>query len=61
VYKTFQVYERARLRFEAQFGNVFNRTDFCDPNTNFSAGSFGQVNTQCNQPRSIQFGLRFDY
>ena len=29
----------------------------CDPNTNWSSGSFGPVNTQCNQPRSIQLGL----
>jgi hypothetical protein len=53
--------EPARMRFEAQFGNIFNRTLFCDPNTNWSAGSFGTVNTQCNQPRSIQFGLRVDF
>ena len=43
------------------FGNIFNRTLFCDPNTNWSAGSFGTVNTQCNQPRSIQFAVRFDF
>ena len=49
------------MRFDAEFGNIFNRTDFCDPNTNFSAGSFGTINTQCNQPRSIQFGLKFTY
>ena len=50
-----------RMRFEAQFGNIFNRTTFCDPNTNFSSPAFGTVNTQCNQARSVQFGLRFDY
>lgn len=61
VFKNFPIRERAKVRFEAQFGNIFNRTVFCDPNTNFSSGSFGQVSTQCNQPRSIQFGLRLDY
>jgi hypothetical protein len=61
IFKVFPLKEQLKMRFEAEFGNIFNRTDFCDPNTNFSAGSFGQVNTQCNQPRSIQFGLRFDY
>jgi hypothetical protein len=61
IFKVFPVKERLKMRFEAEFGNIFNRTDFCDPNTNFSAGSFGNVNTQCNQPRSIQFALRFDY
>jgi hypothetical protein len=62
VFKVFPIKERLNLRFEALMGNIFNRTDFCDPNTNFSAGSgFGQVSTQCNQPRSIQFGLKLNY
>lgn len=61
IFKNFPIKERAKVRFEAQFGNIFNRVDFCYPNTNFSDASFGQVNTQCNQPRSIQLGLRLDY
>ena len=61
IFKNFPIKERAKVRFEAQFGNIFNRVDFCYPNTNFSDSSFGQVNTQCNQPRSIQLGLRLDY
>jgi hypothetical protein len=61
IFKVFPIKERLNLRFEAQFGNIFNRTDFCDPNTFFGPSSFGTVNTQCNQPRSIQFGLRLNY
>ena len=61
IFKVFRLYERLNMKFEGQFGNLFNRTDFCDPDTNFSAGSFGTVNTQCNSPRSIQLGLRFDF
>jgi hypothetical protein len=49
------------MRFVAEVGNVFNRTTFCAPNTNFSSPAFGTVNTQCNQARSVQFGLRLDY
>ena len=26
-----------------------------------SSTAFGTVSTQCNQPRSVQFGLRLDY
>ena len=45
-----------------QAGNVTNRVIFCDPNTNFSGGgAFGQTGTQCNQPRSVQFGMKFEY
>ena len=53
--------ERYKLRFEAQAGNVTNRVVFCDPNTNFSAAQFGRTGTQCNQPRSVQFGMKFEY
>ncbi len=61
LFKVFPIKERLNLRFEAQFGNVFNRTDFCDPNGFFGPATFGTVSTQCNQPRSIQFGLRLNY
>ena len=61
IFKVFPLKERFNLRFEAQFGNIFNRTDFCDPNGFYGPSSFGTVNTQCNQPRSVQFGLRLNY
>jgi hypothetical protein len=61
LFKQTKITERIRHRFEAQFGNVFNRTVFCEPNTNWSAGAFGQVGTQCNQPRSIQFGMKVEF
>jgi len=41
--------------------NVFNHVMFNDPNTDISSGNFGTLNTQYNQPRFIQFGLRFDF
>jgi Carboxypeptidase regulatory-like domain/TonB dependent receptor-like, beta-barrel len=64
--KITQINERYRIKFDAQAGNVTNRVVFCDPgigaaNTNFSAANFGQIGLQCNQPRSIQFGLKFEY
>jgi len=61
LFKVFALREQLVLRFEGQFGNIFNRTVFCDPDRNFSAPTFGTVNTQCNQPRSIQFGLKLTY
>jgi hypothetical protein len=61
IFKVFPFQDQMKMRFEAMVGNLFNRTLFCDPNTNWSAGSFGTVNTQCNQPRSVQFALRFDF
>ena len=59
--KNFALKGDLRMRFVALVGNIFNRTTFCGPNTNFSSPAFGTVNTQCNQARSVQFGLRLDY
>jgi hypothetical protein len=50
-----------KLRFEAQFGNVFNRTIFCEGGSDWSSGNFGLVSTQCNTPRSIQFGMKLTF
>ena len=61
IFKVTPIGEHVRLRFETQAGNVLNRVKFCDPNTNWSAGQFGQTGTQCNQPRSVQFGLKLEY
>ena len=59
--KTFELTESMRMRFEFMFGNLFNRTTFCNPNTDWSSGGFGQVSLQCNQARSMQLGVRLDY
>jgi hypothetical protein len=58
---TFVKAEQWKVRFEAQFGNIFNRTFFCNPNTSWTSGDFGKVTSQCNIPRRIQFGLRFEF
>jgi hypothetical protein len=67
VFKTFALAEQFRVRFDAEFGNIFNRTDFCNPSNNVSTtwtpnvATFGAIGTQCNEPRSIQFGLKLTY
>ncbi|PYX28997.1 MAG: hypothetical protein DMG77_14045 [Acidobacteria bacterium] len=63
LFKVLKLREQLDMKFEADFGNIFNRTDFCNPNTFWTPGSpsFGSIGTQCNQPRSIQFGLKFSY
>jgi hypothetical protein len=63
-FKVFPLPNDMKIRFQTSVGNLFNRTLFCDPGgagTNWSSGSFGQVVTQCNQPRSVQFALKFDF
>jgi hypothetical protein len=61
IFKITPIGEHLRWRLEAQGGNITNRVVFCDPNTNWSAGSFGQVSLQCNQPRSIQLGTKLEF
>jgi len=63
LFKTFALTEQWNLRFDAQFGNIFNRTQFCDPSTFWTPNTttFGSIGTQCNQARSIQFGLKISY
>jgi hypothetical protein len=61
VFKEFRLRDPMKLRFEVDFGNLFNRVLFCDPNQNWSSPAFGRVNTQCNQARSVQFAVRLDY
>jgi hypothetical protein len=60
-FKVFPFGDTKQLRFEAQFGNIFNRVLYCDPNQFWSGDAFGTVSTQCNTPRSLQFGFRFDF
>jgi len=64
IFKVFRLTDARSLRFEAQFGNIFDRIRYCDPggaSLNWSSPAFGTINTQCNTPRSIQFGFRFDF
>jgi hypothetical protein len=61
IFKEFRLRDPMKARFEIDIGNLFNRTLFCNPNTNFSSPAFGTVNTQCNQARSVQFAVRLDY
>jgi len=57
--KNFRFEERYRIRFRADFFNAFNTPQFGGPNTSVTAVNVGQVTSQANRPRSIQFGMQF--
>jgi hypothetical protein len=61
LFKVTPLAEQVRLRIEVQGGNFTNRVVFCDPDTNWSSPSFGRVATQCNQPRSVQLGMKLEF
>ena len=58
VFKHFDITERVKLRFTADFFNVFNHPNDADPN-----GTTGlqDLTIQTNEPRIIQFSLRLSF
>ncbi|MEK6325635.1 MAG: carboxypeptidase regulatory-like domain-containing protein [Acidobacteriota bacterium] len=55
--------ERVRVRFSADFTNIFNRVEFSDLTfLDFNdPAAFGVLNSQYNQPRFIQLGFRVEW
>ncbi|HXN23534.1 MAG TPA: carboxypeptidase-like regulatory domain-containing protein [Candidatus Dormibacteraeota bacterium] len=52
----------ASISFSAEFFNMLNHVNFLDPEVNLQRPqTFGVINTQGNEPRQIQLGLRFDF
>jgi len=58
IFKNFQFAERRRLRFTADFFNVFNHPT--DPTPNSRTG-LQDLSRQANEPRIIQLSLRFEF
>jgi hypothetical protein len=52
---------RFNVEFRTEFFNIANIVQFGPPNTSFGNGSFGKVSGAVNNPRLIQFGLRFSF
>ena len=61
VARTVPLREKFNMTFDAEFFNIFNRVQFAPPFESISAGpNWGAVTSQLNNPRLLQFGLRFD-
>jgi len=56
--KNTKISERFNLQFRAEAFNIFNRTVFGFPNRSLASVAFGQIFSQRNLPRQIQFGLK---
>ena len=50
--------EKWNVQFRAEMFNITNTPRFAPPNQNFGNPQFGVVNSQGNQPRIVQFGLK---
>jgi hypothetical protein len=58
ILKTIPISERVHMDFRAEIFNIFNHTQFFNPDGNTSDGAqFGQV-TQVRDPRLVQFALK---
>ncbi|MEO7145519.1 MAG: TonB-dependent receptor [Bryobacteraceae bacterium] len=55
--KNFNLVEKMRLQFRAEFFNLFNNVNFNNPGTSVGTGSFGKI-TGVGSPRILQFGLK---
>lgn len=60
VHKKISITEDKYLQFRAEIFNIFNHTNFYNPDGNFSDGptEFGKI-TEAQDPRLVQFALKF--
>ncbi|MDZ4796702.1 MAG: carboxypeptidase regulatory-like domain-containing protein [Bryobacteraceae bacterium] len=60
--KNFAITERQRLQFRAEFFNIANHVAYGPPGRDItSPNTFGQITGQVNQPRNIQFALKYAF
>lgn len=61
IFKRTAITERTNVEFRTEFFNLFNHPQFGPPATAFGASNFGQVTSQENNPRLIQFALKLTF
>jgi hypothetical protein len=50
--------EKVKLQFRAEALNAFNHPNFSPPNTTVTSSLFGQVTSEINLQRIVQFGIK---
>jgi hypothetical protein len=58
--KYFPITESIRLQFRGEFFNLFNHTNFNEPNSTLTAATYGRI-TSALDPRILQFGLKVQF
>ena len=59
--KTFKLYRENSLQFRAEFFNLPNHANFDSPRTdNLTSGTYGRL-TSAQDPRILQFGLKYQF
>jgi hypothetical protein len=60
LFKNFNLTERFKLQFRAEFFNTFNRANFLDPGTTVSSAGFGSIKS-ANSPRIGQLAMKLNF
>jgi hypothetical protein len=58
LFKEFKAIEKLKVQFRVEALNAFNTPRFGSPNTSVTSTTFGQITSQANAPRQLQFGLK---
>ncbi|MGH9847977.1 MAG: hypothetical protein ACREEM_55530, partial [Blastocatellia bacterium] len=60
LFKNFRILENLNVQFRAEAFNALNRAQFGFPDQNFGnlGRGFGQITSQANNPRQMQFALK---
>ena len=61
VFKKTNITESANIEFRTEFFNIFNHPQFGPPNGTLTSPNFGVVTSTINNPRLIQFALKFAF
>jgi hypothetical protein len=59
--KNFALTERFKLKFDAEFFNLFNRVQFAAPTAQVGNANYGKITATRNQQRLIQLALRLTF
>jgi len=61
LFKEFSTVENLKVQFRAEMFNAFNHVQFGSPDTGVTDSTFGQITSQANTPRQVQFSLKLLY
>ena len=61
IIKRFNLFESHSIVFKTELFNAFNRHVFTRPDTGVTSGTFGTSFGTVNNPRNVQFTLRYDF
>jgi hypothetical protein len=60
--RAFRLEKAGALRFRTEFFNLTNTTNFANPDVTVSDGpAFGKITSAANNPRIVQFALRYQF